>query len=77
MIFSKKNFSLFLLLSMTIIFFYYTIDIFLGDYSFSEIRKLNTDLENLKISNDLLEKENKVLFQDYEELKKDRDALNE
>tara|TARA_Y100000813_G_scaffold188476_1_gene162754 strand:- start:589 stop:822 length:234 start_codon:yes stop_codon:yes gene_type:complete len=77
MIFSKKNFSLFLLLSMTIIFFYYTIDIFLGDYSFSEIRKLNTDLENLKISNDLLENENKVLFQDYEELKKDRDALNE
>ena len=77
MIFSKKNFSLFLLLSMTIIFFYYTIDIFLGDYSFSQIRKLNTDLENLKISNDLLENENKVLFQDYEELKKDRDALNE
>ena len=77
MIFSKKNFSLFLLLSMTIIFFYYTIDIFLGDYSFSEIRKLNTDLENLKISYDLLENENKVLFQDYEELKKDRDALNE
>lgn len=77
MIFSKKNFSLFLLLSMTIIFFCYTIDIFLGDYSFSEIRKLNTDLENLKISNDLLENENKVLFQDYEELKKDRDALNE
>ena len=62
---------------MTIIFFYFTIDIFLGDYSFSEIRKLNTDLENLKISNDLLENENKVLFQDYEELKKDRDALNE
>ena len=62
---------------MTIIFFYYTIDIFLGDYSFSEIRKLNTDLENLKISNDLLENDNKVLFQDYEELKKDRDALNE
>ena len=62
---------------MTIIFFYYTIDIFLGDYSFSEIRKLNADLENLKISNDLLENENKVLFQDYEELKKDRDALNE
>ena len=77
MIFSKKNFSLFLLLSMTIIFFYYTIDIFLGDYSFSEIRKLNTDLENLKISNDLLENENKVLFQDYEELKKDKDTLNE
>ena len=77
MIFSKKNFSLFLLLSMTIIFFYYTIDIFLGDYSFSEIRKLNTDLENLKISNDLLENENKVLFQNYEELKKDKDALNE
>ena len=77
MIFSKKNFSLFLLLSMTIIFFYYTIDIFLGDYSFSEIRKLNTDLENLKISNDLLENENKVLFQDYEELKKDRGTLNE
>ena len=77
MIFSKKNFSLFLLLSMTIIFFYYTIDIFFGDSSFSEIRKLNTDLENLKISNDLLENENKVLFQDYEELKKDRDALNE
>ena len=77
MIFSKKNFSLFLLLSMTIIFFYYTIDIFLGDYSFSEIRKLNTDLEKLKISHDLLENENKVLFQDYEELKKDRDALNE
>ena len=62
---------------MTIIFFYYTIDIFLGDYSFSEIRKLNTDLENLKISNDLLENENKVLFQNYEELKKDKDALNE
>ena len=62
---------------MTIIFFYYTIDIFLGDYSFSQIKKLNTDLENLKISNDLLENENKVLFQDYEELKKDRDALNE
>lgn len=77
MIFSKKNFALFLLLSMTIIFFYYTIDIFLGDYSFSEIRKLKTDLENLKISNDLLENENKVLFQNYEELKKDRDALNE
>ena len=77
MIFSKKNFVLFLLLSMTIIFFYYTIDIFLGDYSFSERRKLNTDLENLKISNDLLENENKVLFQDYEELKKDRGALNE
>ena len=33
--------------------------------------------KNLKISNDLLENENKVLFQDYEELKKDRDALNE
>ena len=62
---------------MTIIFFYNTNDIFLGDYSFSEIRKLITDLENLKISNDLLENENKVLFQDYEELKKDKDTLNE
>ena len=77
MIFTKKNFVLFLLLSMTTIFFYYTVNIFFGNYSFSEIRKLNTDLENLKISNDLLENENKVLFQDYEELKKDRDALNE
>ena len=77
MIFTKKNFVLFLLLSMTTIFFYYTVSIFFGNYSFSEIRKLNTDLENLKISNDLLENENKVLFQDYEELKKDRDALNE
>ena len=77
MIFSKRNFVLFLLLAMTIIFFYYTINIFFGNYSFSEIRKLSIDLENLKISNDLLDNENKVLFQNYEELKKDRDALNE
>ena len=62
---------------MTIIFFYYTINIFFGNYSFSEIRKLSIDLENLKISNDLLENENKVLFKNYEELKKQRDTINE
>ena len=77
MIFSKRNFVLFLLLAMMIIFFYYTINIFFGNYSFSEIRKLSIDLENLKISNDLLENENKVLFKNYEELKKQRDAINE
>ena len=77
MIFSKRNFVLFLLLAMTIIFFYYTINIFFGNYSFSEIRKLSIDLENLKISNDLLENENKVLFKNYEELKKQRDTINE
>ena len=77
MIFSKRNFVLFLLLAMTIIFFYYTINIFFGNYSFSEIRKLSIDLENLKISNDLLENENKVLFKNYEELKKQRDIINE
>ena len=62
---------------MMIIFFYYTINIFFGNYSFSEIRKLSIDLENLKISNDLLENENKVLFKNYEELKKQRDTINE
>ena len=77
MIFSKRNFVLFLILAMMIIFFYYTINIFFGNYSFSEIRKLSIDLENLKISNDLLENENKVLFKNYEELKKQRDIINE
>ena len=77
MIFSKRNFVLFLILAMMIIFFYYTINIFFGNYSFSEIRKLSIDLENLKISNDLLENENKVLFKNYEELKKQRDTINE
>ncbi|MFL2779723.1 MAG: hypothetical protein ACJ0HI_01525 [Gammaproteobacteria bacterium] len=75
MIFTKKNFVLFLLLSMTTIFFYYTVNIFFGNYSFSEIRKLSIDLENLKNSNDILENENKVLFQNYKKLIKDKEII--
>ena len=75
MIFTKKNFVLFLLLSMTTIFFYYTVNIFFGNYSFSEIRKLSNDLENLKNSNDILENENKVLFQNYKKLIKDKEII--
>ena len=75
MIFTKKNFVLFLLLSMTTIFFYYTVNIFFGNYSFSEIRKLSIDLENLKNSNDILESENKVLFQNYKKLIKDKEII--
>ena len=75
MIFTKKNFVLFLLLSMTTIFFYYTVSIFFGNYSFSEIRKLSIDLENLKNSNDILENENKVLFQNYKKLIKEKEII--
>ena len=75
MIFTKKNFVLFLLLLMTTIFFYYTVNIFFGNYSFSEIRKLSIDLENLKNSNDILENENKVLFQNYKKLIKDKEII--
>ena len=75
MIFTKKNFVLFLLLSMTTIFFYYTVNIFFGNYSFSEIRKLSIDLENLKNSNDILENENKVLFQNYKKLIKNKEII--
>tara|TARA_E500000178_G_C16979175_1_gene734866 strand:+ start:46 stop:282 length:237 start_codon:yes stop_codon:yes gene_type:complete len=75
MIFTKKNFVLFLLLSMTTIFFYYTVNIFFGNYSFSEIRKLSIDLENLKNSNDILENENKVLFQNYKKLIKEKEII--
>ena len=53
-------------------FFYYTINIFLGDYSFSEIRKLSTDLENLKNSNDVLENENKNLLDNFKESDKNK-----
>ncbi len=67
MIFLKKFWIIFLLLSMTSVFFYYTIDIFFGNYSFSEIRKLSTDLENLKNSNDVLENENKNLLDNFKE----------
>ena len=65
MIFIKKNFFLFLFITMTIVFFYYTINIFYGDYSFSEIRKLEKDLKNLKSSNEKIDKENKILFEKY------------
>lgn len=50
---------------MTIVFFYYTINIFYGEYSFSEIRKLKKDLEGLKSSNEKIDKENKILFEKY------------
>jgi len=50
---------------MTIVFFYYTINIFYGEYSFSEIRKLKKDLEGLKSSNEEIDKENKILFEKY------------
>ena len=65
MIFIKKNFFLFLFITMTIVFFYYTINIFYGEYSFSEIRKLEKDLEDLKNSNEKIDKENKILFEKY------------
>ena len=65
MIFIKKNFFLFLFITMTIVFFYYTINIFYGDYSFSEIRKLEKDLKNLKSSNEKIDKEKKILFEKY------------
>ena len=65
MVFTRKNFFLFLLITMTIVFFYYTINIFYGDYSFSEIRKLEKDLKNLKSSNEKIDKENKILFEKY------------
>ena len=50
---------------MTIVFFYYTINIFYGEYSFSEIRKLKKDLKDLKSSNEKIDKENKILFEKY------------
>ena len=65
MVFTRKNFFLFLLITMTIVFFYYTINIFYGEYSFSEIRKLEKDLKDLKSSNEKLNKENKILFEKY------------
>jgi cell division protein FtsB len=65
MIFIKKNFFLFLFITMTIVFFYYTINIFYGEYSFSEIRKLKKDLKDLKSSNEKINKENKILFEKY------------
>ena len=65
MIFIKKNFFLFLFITMTIVFFYYTINIFYGEYSFSEIRKLKKDLKDLKSSNEKIDKENKILFEKY------------
>ena len=65
MVFMRKNFFLFLLITMTIVFFYYTINIFYGDYSFSEIRKLEKDLQDLKSSNEKIDQENKILFEKY------------
>ena len=65
MIFIKRNFFLFLFITMTIVFFYYTINIFYGEYSFSEIRKLEKDLKDLKSSNEKIDKENKILFEKY------------
>ena len=65
MIFTKKNFFLILFITMTIVFFYYTINIFYGEYSFSEIRKLEKDLKDLKSSNEKIDKENKILFEKY------------
>ena len=65
MIFIKKNFFLFLFIIMTIVFFYYTINIFYGEYSFSEIRKLEKDLKDLKSSKEKIDKENKILFEKY------------
>lgn len=65
MVFTRKNFFLFLLITMTIVFFYYTINIFYGEYSFSEIRKLEKDLKDLKSSNEKIDKENKILFEKY------------
>ena len=50
---------------MTIVFFYYTINIFYGEYSFSEIRKLKKDLKDLKSSNEKIDKENQILFEKY------------
>ena len=65
MIFIKKNFFLFLFIIMTIVFFYYTINIFYGEYSFSEIRKLEKDLKDLKSSNEKIDNENQILFEKY------------
>ena len=65
MIFIKKKFFLYLFITMTIVFFYYTINIFYGEYSFSEIRKLEKDLKDLKSSNEKIDKENKILFEKY------------
>ena len=65
MIFIKRNFFLFLFITMTIVFFYYTINIFYGEYSFSEIRKLEKDLKDLKSSNEKIDKENQILFEKY------------
>ena len=77
MIFSKRFLTIFLLLSMTSVFFYYTINIFFGNYSFSEIRRLSMDLENLKNSNDVLENENKILLDNLNESDKNKETSYE
>ena len=77
MIFLKKFWTIFLLLSMTSVFFYYTINIFFGNYSFSEIRRLSMDLENLKNSNDVLENENKILLDNLNESDKNKETSYE
>ena len=77
MIFSKRFLTIFLLLSMTSVFFYYTINIFFGNYSFSEIRRLSMDLENLKNSNDVLENDNKILLDNLNESDKNKETSYE
>ena len=62
---------------MTFVFFYYTINIFFGNHSFSEIRKLSTDLKNLKDSNDVLENENKILLDNFKDSEKNKETSYE
>ena len=62
---------------MTSVFFYYTINIFFGNYRFSEIRRLSMDLENLKNSNDVLENENKILLDNLNESDKNKETSYE
>ena len=70
-----KNFPLGIIILLIIIFTYYIYEIFLGMYSFNEIKKLESKKEIISIENNLQIEKNKNLESELESLTYDEDAL--
>ena len=70
-----KNLPLGIIILLIIIFTYYIYEIFLGMYSFNEIKKLESKKEIISIENNLQIEKNKNLESELESLTYDEDAL--
>ena len=70
-----KNLPFGIIILLIIVFIYYIYEIFFGMYSFTEIKKLESEIETLLIDNNIQIEKNKNLESELESLTYDEDAL--